>query len=104
MYRYLIKNVNFIGEFIGIQIQDPLEGKPFCIIGKEKITEKKILFFASKRRFPANLSELVIVEAAFNVSVIVFFVRKARKKCLEDLNWIQDICKDKQFIVIEVSF
>lgn len=104
LYRYLLKNIDFIGESIGVQLQDPLEDKPFCIIGKEKITEKQILFFASKRRFPANLNELIIVEAAFNVNVIVFFTRKARKKCLEDLNWIQDVCTDKQFIVCEVDF
>lgn len=104
LYRYLIKNVGFIGQSIGVQLQDPLEDKPFCIIGREKITKKKVLFFASKRRFPANLNELIIVEATFNVSIIVFFVRKVRKKCLEDLNWIQDICTDKQFIVCEVDF
>ncbi|MFA6989622.1 MAG: hypothetical protein WC197_06090 [Candidatus Gastranaerophilaceae bacterium] len=37
LYKYLLKNVNFIGETIGIQIQKPLKDKPFCIIGKEKL-------------------------------------------------------------------
>lgn len=104
LYRYLLKNVEFVGESMGIQIQEPIDAKPFCLMGKEKITKKNILFFASKRKFPANLCELIIIEAAFNVDVIVFFVRKARKKCLEDLNWIQDICKNKQIIVGEVCF
>lgn len=104
LYRYLLKHVGFVGEVIGIQIQEPVNAKPFCIIGKEKITQKDILFFASKRKFPANLNELIIIEAAFNVKVIVFFVRKARKKCLEDLNWIQNLCQEKQIIVVEVSF
>lgn len=104
LYRYLLENVEFAGKSIGLQIEESLKDKPFCIIGKEKFSEKNILFFASKRKFPVNLNELIIVEAAFNVGIIVFFVRKARKKCLEDLNWIQELCEDKQFIVCEAEF
>lgn len=45
LYRYLIKNVEFISNSIGIQIQKPMKAKPFCIIGREKITERNILFY-----------------------------------------------------------
>lgn len=105
LYRYLLKNVEFIGKSIGIQIQKPIKAKPFCIVGKEKITERNILFFASKSEVPENLGELIVLASAFDIDIIVFFVGNANKFYLETLNWLQKICKsDTQFIVGEVQF
>lgn len=105
LYKYLLKNVEFIGEYIGIKIQKPLKDRPFCITGREKITERNILFFASKSKSPGNLGELISLAGAFDVDIIVFFLPKANKTYLESLNWLQKICnEDTQFIVGEVDF
>lgn len=105
LYRYLIKNVEFIGEAIGVQIQKPLKDRPFCITGKEKITERNILFFASKSEFPESLGELIVLAGAFDVDIIVFFLPKTSKTYLESLSWLQKICNaDTEFIVGEVNF
>lgn len=106
LYKYLIKNVEFVSESIGIQIQKPLQEKLFCITCKEKITERNILFFASQSEFPENLGELIVLAAAFDIDIIVYFVQKGCGKTqIETLNWLQRICNDDtQFIVGEVSF
>ncbi len=105
LYRYLLKNVDFIGKSMGIQIQKPIKSKPFCIIGKEKITERNILFFATKTPFPENISELIVLAGAFDVDIIVYFLPKVNITQLEPLNWLQKICNDDtQFIVSEVDF
>lgn len=105
LYKYLLKNVEFIGKSIGIQIQKPIKAKPFCIVGREKITERNILFFASKRDFPESLGELIVLASAFDIDIIVFFMGNASKFHLGTLNWIQSICNDDtQFIVGEVLF
>lgn len=104
LYDYLLNNVNFIGESMGIKIQKPLKDRPFCITGKEKITERNILFFASKSEFPESLGELIVLAGAFDVDIIVFFMPKTNKTYLESINWLQKICnEDTQFIVGEVD-
>lgn len=106
LYNYLLKNVEFIGESIGIQIQKPLKDRPFCLTGKEKITERNILFFASKSELPESLGELIVLAGTFDVDIIiVFFMPKTSKTYIESLNWLQKICnEDTQFIVGEVDF
>ncbi len=105
LYKYLLKNVDFIGKSMGVQIQKPLKNNPFCIIGKEKITERNILFFASKSEFPENLSELIVLAGAFDIDIIVYFLPKVNVTQLESLNWLQKICNDDtQFIVSEADF
>lgn len=105
LYRYLIKNVEFIGESIGVKIQAPLKDKPFCLTGKEKITERQILFYASKGEFHESLGELIISAGAFDADIIVFFVPKITKTNIEPLNWLHKICAaDYEFIVGEVEF
>ena len=105
LYKYLIKNVEFIGKSTGIQIQKPLKDRPFCLTGKEKITERNILFFASKSEFPESLGELIVLAGAFDVDIIVFFLPKASKTYLEPLNWLQKLCNvDTEFIAGEVNF
>lgn len=106
LYKYLLKNVTFIGESIGIQIQKPLKDNPFCITGKEKITERNILFFASKSEFPESLGELIALAGAFEIDIIVYFVQKGCGKTQkETLSWLQKICnEDTQFIFSEANF
>lgn len=105
LYKYLLKNVKFIGKSIGVQIQEPLKDNPFCITGKEKITERNILFFASKSQFPDNLGELIVLAGAFDVDIIVYFLPKVNVTPLESLNWLQKICNDDtQFVVGEADF
>jgi hypothetical protein len=91
LYRYLIKNVEFVGESIGMQIQKPLKDRPFCITGKEKITERNIIFFASKSEFPESLGELIILAGAFDIDIIIFFMPNASKTYLESINWLQSL-------------
>lgn len=105
LYKYLLKNIDFIGQAIGVQIQEPLKDNPFCITGKEKITERNILFFATKSEFPDNLGELIVLAGTFDVDIIVYFLPKVNVTQLESLNWLQKICNDDtQFIVSEVDF
>ena len=104
LYRYLLKNIEFIGQSIGIQIQKPLKDQPFCLTGKEKITERNILFFASKDDYSEALGELIVLAGAFDVDIIVFFLPKTTKTYLESLNWLQRICNDDtEFIIGEVN-
>lgn len=105
LYRYLIKNVEFIGKSTGIQIQKPLKDIPFCITGEEKITERNILFFASKDEYPEALGELIILAGTFDIDIVVFLMPKLNITRLESLNWLQKICNaDTEFIVGEVTF
>lgn len=105
LYKYIIKNVKFIGESIGIKIQKPLKDIQFCITGKEKITERNILFFASKDEYPEALGELIILAGTFDVDILVLLMPKVNVTRLESLNWLQKISNaDTQFIVGEVDF
>ena len=159
LYRYLIKNVELVGELIGIQIQKrmqknpkndsflrffksdlgsvrthtscgiaggmgasrtrkiarkipnfsasskPLKDRPFCITGREKTTERNILFFASKSEFVECLGELIVLARVFDIDIIVFFLPKITQTYLDSINWLQKICnEDTQFIVGEVDF
>ena len=105
LYRYLMRNVKFIGQLMSIRIQKPMKSRPFFVIGREKITEKNILFFASKSEFPENMNELISVADSFGVEVIVFFIEKSKKAHLESLDWLQRICNEGTPVVVgEVDF
>lgn len=105
LYKYLLKNVKFIGQSIGIQIQKPLKDSPICITGKEKITERNIVFFASKSEYHERLGELLICAGASDADVIVFFMSKINKAHLQPLNWLQKISNaDTEFIICEINF
>lgn len=105
LYNYLFDNIEFIGNTIDIKIEKPLMAKMHCVIGSEKITERNILFFASKSGFVESLGELIILANVFEADIIIFFVNDAYNNYLECLNWFQNICNnDTQFIVGEVDF
>lgn len=104
LYKYLIKNVEFVSDAIGIKIQKPLKEKPFCLIGEEEITQRNILFFASKNKFIESLGELIIMAGAFDADIVVFFLPELNRTYLESLNWLEKICNDDtQFIVGEIN-
>lgn len=105
LYRYLLKNVGFISELTGLKIQKPLKESPYCLVGKEKITERNILFFASKSEFVESLGELIVLAGATDADVVVFFLLKITPASLEPLNWLQKICNpDTQFLLGEAGF
>lgn len=103
LYRYLLKNTEFIGDSIGIQIQKPLKSKLHCVIGNEKITERNILFFATKSEFTESLGELITLASVFDANIIIFFIKNARINYFRCVNWLQNICNDDtQFFIGEV--
>lgn len=105
LYNYLVKNVDFIGETVGIQIQKPLKDLHFCIIGREKITEKKILFYASKTDVVESFGELIILASQSDAYIIVIFIPKISISWLDTINWLQKISvEDYEFIICEADF
>lgn len=105
LYSYLTKNIKDISASTGIQIQKPLKFRPFCLTGKEKITERNILFFASKSEFPESLGELIILAGALESDIVVVFVEKLSKAKLEAMNWLSKISNaDTDIIVCEITF
>lgn len=105
LYEYIIKNVDFIGQHCGIRIEKPLKERPFCITGIESITEKQILFYATKETLPENIGELIVLAGAFKANIIVFLVSKINITLLEPMNWLHSICnEDTKFIIGEVDY
>lgn len=105
LYKWLRENVDFIEELTKLQIQSPLRNRMICITAKEKITERQILFYASKSGFHNALGEMVISAGTFDVDIIVFFIPKLTETHLEPLNWLHKICAaDYQIIVIQAEF
>lgn len=105
LYNYLFDNIKFIADTIGIEIEKPLLPKMLSVVGQEKITERNILFFASKSGFVESLGELITLASVFEPDIIVFFVNDAHKNYLMCLNWLQSICNaDTQFIMGKALF
>lgn len=105
LYGYLFKNVDLLTELTGIQIQKPLKKQPFCLTGKELITERKILFFATKSDIPEDLGELLTLAGVLKPDIVVFFLNKATVIYNDTFQWLQSICNvDAQFMVAEVTF
>ncbi len=103
LYKYLLKNVNLISRASGIKIQKPLKERLFCLTGKELITERNILFFASKSEFPESLGELIVLASAFDADIIVLFLFNLNKTYIEALNWLQKISnEDSQIVICEL--
>ena len=105
LYSYLIKNQNFIENITGITLDKTLQLKNFCVIGREKIVERKVVFFASNRDLPESLGELIVFTSAYDADIAVFFLKNCNKNYLMPLTWLQKICqKDYQFIVIKANY
>lgn len=104
-YGYLLKNIELIEKSIEIKIQRPLKDRLFCVTGKEEITERNILFFASKSEFTESLGESIILASTFDIDIVVFFISQSNKSNFKSINWLQKICnEDTQFIIGEVYF
>ena len=105
-YTFLLKNIKFIGKSMGIKIGKSLKDKPFCVIGKEKFTERNILFFASKSSFQESLEELITLSEEFKADIIMCFISKASSKIhIETFSWFEKLCNsDTQFILRKVDF
>jgi len=105
LYKYLQKNVTTIEKLTGIRIQKPLKVRPYCLTAKEKITERQILFFASKSEFPESLGELILLAGAFKADVLIFFVPKITPAKLEPITWLhKNFDDDTQIILGEVDY
>ncbi len=105
LYWFLLKNMDFVEEELNIKIQKNLNYRSSCIMAKEEITERNILFFASKSEFPENLGQLVALGGAFDADIVVFFTPKSCKIHLDSLNWLQRISnEDTLFIEGEAIF
>lgn len=105
LYNYLVENVDFIGEYCGIKIQKPLKPQTYCLMGREKVTERNIFFFATESEFPENIGELIFLAGVFKADIVIFFMKDTDPNYVGGIRWLQSICNDDtQFIVGEVSF
>ncbi len=105
LYGFLLKNPELIEEEANIKIQKTLKYRSSCVTGKEEITERNILFFVSRREFPDDLGELIVLAGTFDIDIIVFFMTKINAKYFDSLNWLQKISnEDTQFILGEIEF
>lgn len=105
LYKWIQQNVDSIEKLTDLQIQAPIRNRILCLTAKEKITERQILFYASREAFHQSLGELIISAGTFDVDIVVFFIPKLTKTHIEPLNWLQKICAaDYQFIIGEVEF
>lgn len=105
LYKWIQKNAGSIEKLTDLQIQSSIRNRIVCLTAKEKITERQILFHASKDEFHESLGELIISAGTFDVDIVVFLVPKITKTNIEPLNWLHKICAaDYQFIVGEAEF
>lgn len=104
LYSFLQKDVDIIEGLTGIEIQKPLKERPYCITAKEEITERQILFFASRETLPENIGELIVLAGAFDAAIVIFLITKITPAILEPMNWLHKICnEDIQIIFGEVK-
>lgn len=104
-YNSLFEDIRLLEEVTNIKIQKTLQARMHCITGKEKITERNILFFASKSDFVESLGELIVLASVYDADIIVVFVNNLDKNYLNCISWLQSICnEDTQFILGEILF
>lgn len=105
LYKWIQKNTDVIEKLTDLQIQAPIRNRILCLTAKEKITERQILFYASKGEFHEALGEMIISARTFDVDIVVFLIPKLTKTNIEPLNWLHKICAaDYQFIIGEAEF
>ena len=105
LYQFLIKNIDFIENKIGIRIgEEGLSERPFCITGKENITERQILFYASENTLPENIGEMILLADAFKTDIIVFIVEKINSTILSPMKWLASVLnEDTELILAEAK-
>lgn len=105
LYEYLFKNIQVVEQATDLKIQKNLMIGPFCIIGREEITERKILIFASEQSFPESLGELIVCAAGYNADIVIFLLQNIGKNYLLPMNWLKKICADDYEILVgQVDF
>ena len=105
LYGYLSKNIHIIEQGTGLKIQKDLMVGPLCVLGKEEITQRQILIFASEQDFLESLGELLVCAASYHVDIAIFLLPKVGMNQLLPLNWLKKICaEDYDIIVGEVKF
>jgi len=101
LYQFLIENIDFIEDKIGIRIgEEGLKERPFCITGKENITERQILFYASENTLPENIGEMILLADAFKADIIVFIVEKINPTILSPMNWFASVLNDDTELIL----
>ena len=105
LYRFLMENIDFIDKKTGIRIgEEGLKARPFCITGKENITERQILFYASKNTLPEDIGEMIVLASTFQTDIIVFIVEKINPTILEPMNWLSSALNaDTELILAEAK-
>lgn len=105
LYQFLIENIDFIENKIGIRIgEEGLKERPFCITGKENITERQILFYASENTLPENIGEMIVLSGAFDTDIIVFIIDKINPTILEPIEWLKNAFNgDMELILAETK-
>jgi len=105
LYRFLIENIDFVENKIGIRIgEEGLSERPFCITGKENITERQILFYASENTLPENIGEMILLADAFKTDIIVFIVEKINSTILSPMKWLASVLnEDTELILAEAK-
>jgi hypothetical protein len=105
LYDYLFKNIHIIEKATELNFQKDLRIGPFCIIGKEEITQRQILIFASEQEFPEGLGELIVCAAGYDADIVIFLLQKVNKNYLLPMNWLKKICtNDYEILVGQVDF
>jgi len=101
LYHFLIENIDFIEDKIGLRIgEEGLKERPFCITGKESITERQVLFYASENTLPENIGEMILLADAFKADVIVFIVEKINPTILSPMKWFAGILNDDTELIL----
>lgn len=105
LYKFLRKNTDTLENLTGIETQEPLKERPYCLTAKEKITERQIMLYASQEAMPENIGELIVLAAAFDADIVIFLIKKINPTILEPMNWLHKICnEDIQIILGEGEF
>jgi len=106
LYHFLIKNIDFIENKIGIRIgEEGLSERPFCVTGKENITERQILFYASENTLPENIGEMILLADAFRADVVVFIIEKINPTILSPMKWLSSALNgDTELILAEAKY
>lgn len=101
LYRFLIENTDFIEDKIGVRIGEKgLSERPFCITGKENITERQILFYASENSLPDNIGEMILLADAFKADIIVFIVEKINPTILSPVKWLSSVLNEDMELIL----
>ena len=105
LYRFLMNNIDFVENKVGIRIgEEGLIARPFCITGKEAVTERQILFYASENSLPENIGEMIVLAGAFQADIIVFIVNKINPTILEPVTWLASVLdEDTEVILAEAK-